>query len=652
MLLLSVASLFGRNMYRVEGNSVIVDLEGIGVKSRILKVEVWSESAVKVTAGMDVNLSTFQSLIPSVQPQPIKFKVAYAQNNIEITTKKVIVSIQEDGLVSILNRNGNKLILESDRFLSPSNEKEAKYKIKQRYFLNMHESIFGFGYEEGSSRYSLRDQSFTQTQSATGIACPVFFSEKGYALIWDNYSSTFFNDKKGSLEISSDLADEVQYFLIYGPTWDEIVTEIRTLTGNVPMLPRWAFGYWCFPENYSNSNEFNAAIQKYNEEGIPVETGTTPDYSLFQEEKSYLANSEAANSRTSCVTAYSKLKNKYSDLQKLTLDRRLCIPTLSDYPGVQKFGTFLIAGEIKPSWENLKGQVSAAINLSLSGQPYISTNIGGVSSPDAAFNTYDELLARWYQFAAFTPVFRAPKPDRDLTYLKTKSSTCYDAAKKAIILRYHLMPYLYTTAYDVATKNATYARSLLFEYQKDEKVHTIDQQYLFGNSMMICPVSSPDAKQVPVYFPGESGWVDFWNGKQYAGQTTQNIDVTLDHIPVFVKSGSIIPFATIGSSSIDSLTAPVELRIYPGRDASFTLYEDSNDGFGYQTGQCAKIVIDYSEKDKTVSIGSIEGSYSGLTLERVFNVVLVTDSNGIGSDMSAKSQQVLYKGKKIKIKVE
>jgi alpha-glucosidase (family GH31 glycosyl hydrolase) len=651
IFLLPVSMLFGRSPYRIEGNNVIVDLEGIGVKSRVLKVEVWSDRAVKITSGMDVNFSTFKSLILSGQPLPVKFKVALAQNNIEVTTKHLIVSIQENGLVSIFNRDGNKLILESDRFFNPTNSIEAKFNIKQRFFLNVHEDIFGFGFDDAAKRYSLRNNTFTQAQTLSKIASPVFYSEKGYALIWDNYSSTLFDDKKSGLEISSDFGDEIQYFLIFGPTWDDIVAEIRNLTGNVPLLPRWAFGHWCFPEYYPNTNVFNSTVQNYSASGIPVETGTTPDYSLFQQETNMTTSAGSYNKRLVCSAAYSELKEKYSETQKSTLDRRPCIPTFSNYPGVQKFGTFLIAGDVKSDWETLKGQVVAGINLSLSGQPYWSTNIGGNIPPESKLNSNDELLLRWYQFAAFTPVFRAAKPDQDLLTLRKSSSTFFDAAQKAIRLRYHLLPYIYSTASDVAFNNETFTRSLLFDYQKNEKAHSIDQQYLFGKSLMICPVTSPAASQLSVFLPEGSTWYDFWTGKVYNGNSSQNIDVTFDHIPVLVKSGSIIPFASIGNSSSDSLSSPMELRVFQGNDATFTLYEDNNDGPGYMNNQFTKIKIDFTDKDKTLSIGSIEGEYSGMILERIFRIVMVTDSTGIGSEMSENYQQVNYKGKKIKIKL-
>ena len=641
---------WARSPYKVDGNNVIVDLEGIGVKSRVLKVEVWSDKTVKIVSGMESDFSGFKSLIPYDQPKQTKFKVDYAQTNIEITTKYLIVSIKEDGLVSIFNREGKKLILESDRFFDPSGSQLAKYKIKQRYFLNIHENIYGFGFDSNTPRYNLRDSSFTINQSLSSLASPIFFSEKGYALIWDNYSNSQLVDKKSGLELSSDLADEIQYFIIYGPTWNDIITEIRSLTGNVPMLPRWAFGQWNFPGNYSNTDEMNSCLAKYNETGIPVETETTNEYSIFKEETDILNAPEKADKRMACAPAYSKLKSKYAEMIQYSREQRLCIPAYSALPGVQKFGTFLIAGgNIKPTWLSLKGQVLAAVNLPLSGQPYWSTNIGGTMPLESSLAESSELIVRWYQFAAFTPVMRSAMPDRDLLALKNVSETSFNEALDAITLRYHLMPYIYSTASECVFNNETFTRSLLFDYQKDEKTHSVDRQFLFGKSMMICPVTKPGVKQLQVYLP-EGGWYDFWTGKSYKGNSMATINITTSHIPVFVKSGAIIPYATIGSNTSDSLSSTVEIRIYPGENGSFTLYEDNNDGPGYLNGERANIVFDYSEKDKTLTVASAEGTFNGMIPEHDYHVVMVSDSTGIGNTMSQHFKDIIYKGKKVKVK--
>jgi alpha-glucosidase (family GH31 glycosyl hydrolase) len=642
-----VTTSFGRSLYKVEGNSVIVDLEGIGAKSRMLKVEIWSDKTVKIISGMNTEFSAFKSFIPAIQPLPVKFKVGYVQNNIEITTRDLSVSVQEDGLVRIFNREGNKMLIESDRFFEPINSDGAGYKIKQRYFLNVHENIYGFGSDDSAPRYNLRGSSFLLQQNPTSIASPVMFSEKGYAIIWDNYSQTTFNDPKSGLEISSDVADEIQYFFVYGPTWDELIEEIRILSGNVPMLPRWAFGHWGFPAFYEKEEAKSSKITQYNSSGFPAELTSTLDADLFQEEKMFAGI--GIKERLRCLPAFPTMKNHYSEKGKTVYDRRLCIPTYTNYPGAQGFGTYLISGESKPTWESLKNQVSAGVNLSLSGQPYWSTLIGGSQQPESGKGIDGELLTRWYQFAAFTPVFMLPMPDRDILTIKQPNLSV--AVSNAIKLRYHLLPYIYSTAADVSFSNKTFTKSLLFDYQKVEKTHQIDQQFLFGESMMICPVTAPAVSRLPVYFPPDSAWYDFYTGKKYDGDMSQSVNVTLDHIPVFVKSGSIIPFATIGNNTGDSLASPMEIRIYPGGNANFDLYEDANDGNGYRSQQFSKIPIAYNEKDKSVSVGPTQGVFPGMIAERIFRVVMVSDSIGVGNEMSGSYKEIIYKGKKVKVKL-
>ncbi|MBN2806604.1 MAG: DUF5110 domain-containing protein, partial [Prolixibacteraceae bacterium] len=155
-----------------------------------------------------------------------------------------------------------------------------------------------------------------------------------------------------------------------------------------------------------------------------------------------------------------------------------------------------------------------------------------------------------------------------------------------------------------------------------------------------------------VALPEGNQWFDFWSGKTYEGGSALKMPVGLYHIPVFVKQGSIIPLSTFTENALDSLNAPLEIRIYGGADASFVLYEDENDGKAYQQGVFSTITFSYTEKNKTLSIGSPEGTYPGMPLQREFRLVLVSESNGIGTSYSEQAQSVSYTGKKAKVKFE
>ncbi|NLU37910.1 MAG: DUF5110 domain-containing protein [Bacteroidales bacterium] len=637
-------SSFGRSLYKIEGNNVIVDLDGIGMKSRLLKVEVLSDKAIKIVSGMETTFSTFPDYIFTTPVIPQKFKVGYAQNNIEITTRDLLISVQEDGLVRIFNREGNKLLIESDRFFEAKNSGDAKYKIKQRFFLNVHEDIYGFGFGEEAPRYNIRGKSFEMKKSLSSIASPVIYSEKGYAIVWNNYSHSFFNDQKSGMEVSSDFANEIQYYFFYGPSWDEIIAQMRLLTGKAPMLPRWAFGHWPYPAFHQSASSMQDKAQQFNSRGIPAESVSTSDYNLFDEEKSY-SNVGVKESMAS-MPAYPSMRSKYEQLNKTVYDRRPVIPTLINYPGIQSFGTFLLAGKISPSWDELKVQICAAMNLPLSGQPYWATFIGGASESCSDF----ELLTRWYQFAAFTPIFLQPKPDRDM--FNASEPKHINAISEAIKLRYRMLPYIYSTAAEVSYSNKTITRSLMFDYGADAKVHNLEQQYMFGDAFMVCPVTEPNASQITVYFPQGNQWYDYYSGKVYEGGTSQKINVVIDRIPLFVKGGSIIPLSPVGMNATDSLQAAIEVRVYPGQNGNFNLYEDNNDGPGYQNGQSSKIPFVYTEKDKSISIGSTEGSFNGMLPERTFKLVMVTDSTGTDANAGKGLNEIVYKGKKLKVKFQ
>lgn len=648
IFLFLVSGVYARSLYTIDGNKITVDLEGIGVKSRMLKVEIWSPRAVKLISGMSTEFSDFNSLVAQEPEEAVKFKVGYSQNNIEITTSDLLISVQEDGLARIYNRDGNKLLIESDRTFQNEDTVTGNYLIKQRFFLNPGERIFGFGQNSGSPRYCLRNLSFQLKQDEENIATPLFFSEKGYALIWDNYSSTSFTDARSGLELESAIGKEIQYFFIYGPDWASIVSEIRKISGGIPMLPRWAFGHWLIPG--ASGNDLEAQRNKYLSEGIPVEPASSNAFSLFEKEMEItVSGSKSENDPEINMASYIAMKPEYEKINEQSASERLCIPTHINFPGIQKYGTFLLSGLKIGNWDALKCQVVSGINLSLSGQPYWSSSSVDKFVPQGLdTDQVNELILRWYQYAVFNPVFVSPTMGNNIL----NTSTGYlENMKKAVELRYHLLPYIYSTAHDVVTTDKTFVRSLLFDFPEDKKAKEIDNQFMFGNSMMVCPVLGPEVKQKAIYLPEGNVWFDFYTGISYEGGATINVEVSEDYIPFFVKAGSIIPFATIGTNSADSLFSPMEIRIYPSDNAEFSLYEDTGDGKGYLNTESSVIKFSYTGKSKVLIIDAPEGSYPGMEINRLFRVVVVEESVGNGMDFSEPPTWVEYSGKRVRLKL-
>lgn len=650
LLLITLVTLFSgafaRVPFKVEGNNVLIELEGYSAKSKLLKVEVWSPNVVRIRSTMGDSFSDGPTFLGDQPAEPVKFKAAYNQANLEIAAEGIVINVAEDGIVRILNGQGRKLMVEANRSFE-KDENASTYKITQKFFMNRGEHLFGFGQEDLQKRYTLSEQSFDVKQDASSIASPVLVSEKGFALIWNNFSPTHFQDTKNILTLTSEIADDIDYFIISDPEWRGIISELRNISGKAPMLPHWAYGFLLNPKAYNSEASLQASVDKYHSMGIPVENNVT-DASNCTEERALTAN--ASDQKNISIYAYEQLKSKFAELGNS--DQRMAFDTHVNLPGVQKYGAISMAGDISQCWEGLQGQVIGGMNATLTGQPYWSTTLGGVKTDKSCTtDPRNELMVRWYQYAAFTPVFQGSPEGIEAWKVGDENSPEFKAIKKSILLRYRLMPYIYSQAYQVYSNNDIMAGSLLFDFLKDENLHTLKQQYLFGPSLMVCPVVS-STDQMQISLPSETNWVDFWTGKTYQGGTEVKLKVNLNHIPVFVKQGSILPLATVGNVASDSLSAPIEIRIYGGADADFILYEDENEGKAYMTDAFSKIAFSYSEKKKTLSIGSPEGEFPGMITDRIFNVVMVSENNGTGEIAASEPMVVEYKGKKLKVKFE
>jgi len=152
-----------------------------------------------------------------------------------------------------------------------------------------------------------------------------------------------------------------------------------------------------------------------------------------------------------------------------------------------------------------------------------------------------------------------------------------------------------------------------------------------------------------VYLPKSAGWYNFWTGKKYSGGQTINAAAPQDKIPVFVKAGSIIPMGKLMQYTSEKSNDTLEVRIYKGADAFFTLYEDEGDNYNYEKGKYTEIHFTWNEKLNTLTIGNLQGSYTGSLKKRVFNIVWVNESNGKGIEISPKAKTVVYKGEKISV---
>ncbi|MDE3145769.1 MAG: glycoside hydrolase family 31 protein, partial [Bacteroidota bacterium] len=271
---------------------------------------------------------------------------------------------------------------------------------------------------------------------------------------------------------------------------------------------------------------------------------------------------------------------------------------------------------------------------------------------------YKELYTRWFQFASFCPLFRAHGADfpREPWAFGSPESRTYQTLLKFTNLRYRLLPYIYSLAWKVTNENYTIMRGLPFDFANDSLTYNINDQYMFGNSFLVSPVTKPmfylpgniklDSQKLysrEVYLPKSSQWYDFWTGKKFAGGQTIQANAAFETMPLFVKSGSIVPFGPFIQYSSEK-TDPVELRIYQGDDGEFVLYEDEGDNYNYEKGMYSTIKFSWNEKQKTFIIGERKGGFNGLLKERTFNIVLVKADHGVGIGTIKPDRTITYNG--------
>jgi alpha-D-xyloside xylohydrolase len=369
------------------------------------------------------------------------------------------------------------------------------------------------------------------------------------------------------------------------------------------------------------------------------------------------------------------IKGVYENQRKTTSDKRVFILTRSAFAGQQRYGANSWSGDVVSTWETLQNQVPAALNFSMSGLPYWNADIGGFflwrynSNNALKLKSYHELYLRWLQFGTFTPMMRSHGTDapREIYQFGKRGERSFDVIEKYIQLRYKLIPYIYSTAWAVTSESQTFMRALVMDFPGDEKVQNMTDQYMFGSSIMVAPVlksmyiSKSDNKDTEnyseiktreVYLPKGAEWYDFWTGEKLQGGQKIEKMAPIDIIPLYVKAGSILPWGPKVQYSTEKNWDKLEIRIYPGENGEFTLYEDENDNYNYEKGLNSTITMKWDDQSKTLTIGERKGSFKGMLKNRTFNIVLVDQQNGIGVNPTVKFTKTLQysgKGKLVKL---
>lgn len=344
-------------------------------------------------------------------------------------------------------------------------------------------------------------------------------------------------------------------------------------------------------------------------------------------------------------------KTIYEGLRQDDPDRRAMIFTRSGFSGMQRYAAATWSGDVGHDWETLRRQIVGGLGQMATGLPWWTYDAGGFFRPgDQYTNTgYHEQLIRWIQAGTFLPLMRVHG------YMSNTEPWRYGEKVEHIIaryldLRYRLLPYIYSQNAAVSFNGSTLMRPLVMDFPEDRFALEQNYQFMFGPSMLVAPVVESGVNRMKVYLPEcSAGWVDFWNGTPHKGGIFTDVNVDLMKTPLFVKAGSILPLGPQKQYAAEETEQPWEIRIYPGADGSYSVYEDEGINYNYEKGQFCTFDLKWNDSDKTLTISDRKGSFAGMKERMDFNIVIVTPESGTGIYQSKVNKSIVYEGKSMVI---
>jgi len=662
------------------------------------------------------------------------------------------------------------------------------WKARQQFVWQNGEALYGLGSHQ-EDYMNLRGKRQFLYEYNLKKSMPVLMSTKGYGLLFDAGCAMIFNDVTEESYMDMLAVNQVDYYLMYGPDFDQIVHQFRTLTGKVELPPKYMFGYIQSKERYVSPHDIDSVVHRFRSNQIPLDVivqdwqywpnglwgykkfdpvkypdpdkmidtvhkrnahfmlSIWPELAANEEKemgtKGYIlgrriydaynpaarkmywddyvgknlfskgvdawwgdssepveydwnrgsngiANDPAARFEKNVkvmadllgdlrVNTFSlhHTQGIYENQRKTGSQKRVVILTRASYPGQQRYGTMVWNGDTKATWADFKSWIPGGLNYMATGSPYWTIDAGaffvkshsewfwkGDFPTGTADLGYREFYVRNIQYAGWLPLFRSHGTDfaREPWEFGAKGNIFYDAIIKQINLRYRMLPFIYSVAAMVTNQDYTMTRPLAFDFRNDPKVYDIKDQFLFGDAFMICPVTDPMyykpgsvaltdvAKTKEVYLPSGTTWYNFWTGSQTQGGKSIVADAPIDHIPVFISAGSIVPMGTIKQYAEDKPGAELEIRIYAGKNGKFTIYDDEGDTYNYQKGKHTTFEIIWNDKQRMVTISDRKGYFDGMQKNQRLNLVLVKDGYGVGLN-EAKGKMVSYDGKKVNIRL-
>lgn len=548
--------------------------------------------------------------------------------------------------------------------------------------------LWGFGYMQSRERYKNQDETVGVVEKYRALKVPIDgiiqdWRYWGQDSSWNamSFDKTTFPDPQGMVNKIHDM--KAHLMIVAWPGFGPKTNQYKEFKSKKMMIN---FDTWPPESGTKPYDPYNPAAREiywdYLNKG--VFSFNTDAWWLDSSEPDHINVKDAdfdqptyLGSYRSVVNAFplQHIKGVYENQRKTTSDKRVFILTRSAFAGQQRYGANSWSGDIVSSWKTLQKQVPAALNFSLSGIPYWNADIGGFflwefsGSDPLKQKSYQELYVRWLQFGAFTPMMRSHGTDapREIYQFGNRGDWTFDAIEKYINLRYQLLPYIYSTAWSVTSSSESFMRALVMDFAADKKTKDINNEYLFGQSILVAPVlesmyaskaadgqTSIDfstVKSRAVYLPAGTEWYDFWTGEKLKGGQEVQKAAPIDVMPLYVKAGSILPWASKVQYANEKKWDNLEIRIYPGANGEFTLYEDENDNYNYEKGLNSTITLKWDNRSRTLSIGERKGNFGGMLTTRKFNFVVVQKGNGVGVTAGKTTKTVVYKGKSISVKL-
>jgi alpha-D-xyloside xylohydrolase len=540
-------------------------------------------------------------------------------------------------------------------------------------------------------------------------------------------------------------------YVVFSGSADDVIASYRKLSGNAPLFPQWAYGFWQCRERYSSGKQLVETVKEFRKRNLPIDAivqdwqywgnrgwgvpqfdeTNYPNPSGFIKElhdlnahfnisiwsnpdknssigKEFVAkdrfvpgtkwldyfNPETRNEYWNTLNdnmfcngvdswwmdavependalkgtkthlglgdfyrltyPYFVSKAVYEGQRATSDKKRVCILTRSAFLGQQRYGIINWSGDIGGTWDTYKKQIVAGLNYTITGFPYWTTDIGGFFRPGNSQYTdekYHELLTRWFQWGTFSPIFRIHGYQTETEPWKYGQKV-EENMRKMLNLRYRLLPYIYSEAWQVTKYGSTMMRPLVMDFNRDTVAINRQYQYMFGKSLLVAPVTEAGAKNWEIYLPKTTAWYDFWTGDKLQGGKKTVKQITLDIIPLYVKAGTILPIGPAVQYTGEKKWDDLEIRIYPGTNGKFTLYEDENDSYNYEKGKYSTILFTWNEKTKVLTIGDIKGTFPGMLKTRKFNIVVIGANQKIGLKTIKKTdRKVDYSGNQITVKL-